>query len=123
LEINNGLGESLCNSFVTSFAEVLTVRSWESWLTEPCMMSPEPVFALLGPASILSNFKLGEFLVGLSTEGSLLMSMSSCFTGLLLSRDESEEHAEEEEDAFDDSTERQLLSVILLLKVLSCICI
>jgi hypothetical protein len=81
------------------------------------------VFALLGPASILSNFKLGEFLVGLSTEGSLLMSMSSCFTGLLLSRDESEEHAEEEEDAFDDSTERQLLSVILLLKVLSCICI
>lgn len=79
------------------------------------MVSREPVFSFLDLASILSNFKLGELLVGLSTEGSSLMSRSSCFTGLLLSWDESKEHAAEE-DALDDFIERQLLSVILLLK-------
>jgi hypothetical protein len=65
----------------------------------------------------LSNFKLGEFLViSLSAEGSSLMSRSSCFTCLLLSRDETREHAEEEEvmSEVDEFCTETLLLLLLL---------
>lgn len=43
------------------------------------------------------------------------MQGSFCCTGLLLSRDDNEEQGDEAEDSLDDSIERVLLSVTLLL--------
>lgn len=69
--------------------------------------------------SALASLRLGEFFSGLWTKGSSLMYGVSCWTDLLASIDEKDEQDEEEQEALDDSIERLLFSVMLLLNVFS----
>jgi hypothetical protein len=107
--------------FLGSKAEVFTVRPPESRLMESFTMSLKPTsFGCPALASALASLRLGEFFSGLCTKGSSLMYGGSCWTDLLASIDEKDEQEEEEQEALDDSIERLLFSVMLLLNVFSC---
>lgn len=86
---------------------------------ESFTMSLKPKFGCMVLASALAPLRLGELFSGLCTKSSSLMYGGSCWTDLLPSIDEKDEHEEEEQEALDDSIERLLFSVMLLLNVFS----
>lgn len=83
-------------------------------------MSLKPMFDCPDLVSMTGSFRLGELISGLCTKSCSLMYGSSCWIDLLPSSDEKDEHEEEEQEALDDSIERLLFSVMLLLNVFSC---
>ena len=84
---------------------------------ESITTSLNSVFGCLDLTSVSEDLKLRELLIVLllPTTGFSLMQGSFCCAGLPLFRDDNEEQDDEAEDALDDSVERVLFSVTLLL--------
>uniref|UniRef100_J3MMR4 Uncharacterized protein n=1 Tax=Oryza brachyantha TaxID=4533 RepID=J3MMR4_ORYBR len=87
---------------------------------ESFTMSLKPMFGCSDLVSMAESFRLGDLFSGLCAKSWSLIYGSSCWIDLLPSSDEKDEHEEEEHEALDDSIERLLFSVMLLLNVFSC---